>query len=343
MTAPLDTARLAKLLALASSPVDAEAVAAVRRAGALLKAAGQDWTDIANTLQAPASRPVQTEQPRPSPTTTDIFGGFDDWMERKEPGWKAKQAAERAERLRREAEEHDAVVAKYGSADAALAPCERERLVAAALGDLVTRQPAPHERWTDTIGTIRYSGDFISPNKVSPEVWRAIESAYPLPATIADALAELEYWRGREREMLAALKFPSIDAALDLVACGRMERVRLLAEAEIEAQTFADLVARLDYHASLDFDCDQTERAIFRDLRRLAAERVQCGQHGADDIPSVAAVQVGHPARASDRRAAVLAMLSNSNTANLSDREIARRVGCSPSTVGALRRKVGRQ
>lgn len=343
MTARLDTAKLGKLLALASSPVDAEAVAAVRKAGALIKAAGQDWTDIANTLQAPASRPVQTEQPRPSPTTTDIFGGFDDWMERKEPGWKAKQAAERAARLRREAEEHEAVVAKYGSVDAALAPCERERLVAEALGDLVIKQPAPHQRWTNSIDdTIGHCCDFISADKVSPEVWQAIESAYRLPATIAEALAELDYWRTREREMFAAAKFPCCDSMLDLVACGRMERVRLLAEGEIEAKTFADLLLRLDYNERLDCQCDRVEAAIFRDLRRLAAENVQYGQNSVDDIPAGVSVQSGRPARASDRRAAVLAMLSDLDTSAWSDRAIARACGVSPSTVGALRRKAVR-
>ena len=58
----------------------------------------------------------------------------------------------------------------------------------------------------------------------------------------------------------------------------------------------------------------------------------------ANRIPQVRHTPVAH--RASDRRAAVTSILLSAVGADLSDREIAKRVGCSPTTVGTIRREL---
>jgi hypothetical protein len=55
---------------------------------------------------------------------------------------------------------------------------------------------------------------------------------------------------------------------------------------------------------------------------------------------SDASVQTEQHATARDRRAEVIRLLSNFNGPALSDREIARRVGVSPRTVGNIPRRL---
>ena len=328
-TSMLDIPKLAKVLALASSGHDGEALAALRKANTILKSAGMSFTDVAERLKSSSAASVQFgHSPRSPQPQSGGFANFDDWMEQKEPGWKAQQAEKRAAQARERAAYRASVLEKFGSAEAAIAPCRRERLLREALGPLVSNMDEPYARWTDCIGAIRHCGDFFDFEKVPPAVWAAIEGAFPMPTTIAEAHAEHESWREREREIEAALNWNTGDTALDLVCYGRMERVHRLLEHELPARDLPELLFRSRYYRSLNSQCDRIEKALHRDLERLAAEPASKSD----------AVQSEQPRTASARRRAVLDMLTNPGTTTLSDREIGRRVGVSPSTVGALRR-----
>ncbi|KAA0573323.1 hypothetical protein FZ983_30380 [Azospirillum sp. B21] len=256
--------RFAKVLALASSDHDGEALAALRKARDMLKAAGKTFSDVI-AEEAPV---VVYAQPT-APTFTDIFTGFEDRMEEMEPGWKAKRAAEQAERTRKRAAYRKAVIEKYGSAEAAVAPCWREQKVRAALGSLITPCEQPWARWTHHIENIGHCGDFFGFKEVSQQVRAAIETAYTLPTTIQDAHAEYEAWREREREIEAAENWQTGDTALDLAAYGRMERVRMLLETELPARDLSDLLFRSRYYRALECQDDRIEAAIHRDLESL--------------------------------------------------------------------------
>ena len=342
----LDAERFAKVLALASSNMDGEALAALRKANAMLQSAGMSFIDIAERLKEGRPAAVHyehTASPPQAPTFADIFAGYDDRMEEKQPGWKAKQAAERAERDRKRVEFRKGVLEKYGSEEAALAPCWREQALRRALGPLVVDRDEPWSRWADNVGGLGYCGDFSGFERVPPQVKVAIETAYPLPTTVQEAHAEHEAWREREREMDAALNWNSGDTALDLVGYARMERVRMLLETELPARDWADVLFRSRYYRGLEFQCDRIEGAIHNDIERLVREfgpaSGQVGAHPSN--PNT--VQSEHPRSTSARRRAVIEFLSNPDTSELSDREIARRVGVSPSTVGNLRRRHSKQ
>ena len=330
MTAAVDFEKLSKVLALAGSDQDGEALAALRKAGGMLKAAGLSFTDLGQKLKAGPAQTVQTGQAQHSPQPqSNGFPNFDDWMEKKEPGWRAQQADKRAAKSREQAVYRAAVLEKYDSAEAAIGPCWRETQLRKALGSLVSNMVEPYARWTDHIGAIRHCSDFFGFEKVPSAVRAAIEGAFPMPTTIAEALAEYERWREREREIEAALNCNAGDTAPDLVCFGRMELVRMLLEYELPARDLSDLLFRSRYYRSLQSQCDRIDEALHRDLERLAAAP-----------PSNLDTSAAPPSTASARRRAVLDMLSNPNTAALSDREIARRAGVSPSTVGALRKAV---
>jgi hypothetical protein len=121
-----------------------------------------------------------------------------------------------------------------------------------------------------------------------------------------------------------------VGVELGLAAEARWTIIRGLFEHEMPIRTLDDLHVRLTFAAESEDNPDpETIVSILDAFERLVI--------GTDATASP--VQSGHPARASDRRAAVLDMLSNADTAGWSDRAIARACGVSPTTVGVLRRK----
>jgi hypothetical protein len=340
MTAVLDLDKLAKVLALAGSNHDGEALAALRKASGMLKAADMTFVDIGERLKGPAA--VQFGQAQHSPAgpsfadIADIFAAMDDQIEAREPGWKAKCAAEREAKNRERAAYRKAVLDKYGSKEAVIAPCWREQRLRDSLGPLVVNQDDPCSRWTASIDGNGDFYSFYSSEKISDRVRRAIEGAYELPSTINGAYAEYQEWREREKELDAALNWNTGNTALDLVCYARQECVRALFETEIVASDIHDVLFRSHYISTLEIHCDWVEAAILRDLEHLARSPAVPSRPEPSKSDSV---QSGHPQTASERRQTVIDLLSKMDTAGLPDREIARRAGVSPSTVGAMRRK----
>ena len=345
MTATVDFERLSKVLALAGSDQDGEALAALRKAGGMLKAAGLSFTDIAGRLKAPATVKFEhihwppPQQPKPKPKPKGYTVGGMTWESREVyEAYCAWQVAQREAERARYAPQRAAVLEKYGSELAAIARDPREQALHDAAAPWLVGPHAPDAgyghltgRWHDSMGGWkRY--DF-GKHPVA-ECRAAIEAALPLPRTIREARDEARDWDERNDEICHALEVWG-DEQLDLPASYRREMVRRLYEIELPIRTLDDLHIRLQYAVEADTK-DDVCRAAPSNLDGF--ERLIMS--GASVPPRHAeSVQSGHPHTASARRRAVLDMLSNPDTATLSDREIARRAGVSPSTVGALRRK----
>ena len=125
----------------------------------------------------------------------DIFDRKEDAADR---SWKAEQAARRRAKIVAWTIRRAALIAKYGSIDAATAPCERERLILAAVARW--RTVRDNLRWTHALDGWQNSA-FTARGKAPAHVIEAIEQAYPLPTTFAQAKAEHDYWTERNQEL----------------------------------------------------------------------------------------------------------------------------------------------
>ena len=220
-----------------------------------------------------------------------------------------------------------AVLWRYGSLEAAtqLTPIER------AVNDAVKRfrggaKAVAQGRHADYPG--RNACDRVPKDGDDAD---AVRAAWPLPSTLSEARAELDLWHDREQYLRAVWLDPRDITRLSRACELRWDIVRDLLRTGLRAQSLADVLVRqrwLINSGSFDAEIDN---AVLADLEHL------CGLQ--------AAVQTGQAVQpashtASQRRNQVLALLSNMDTAALSDREIARRVGCSPQTVSNHRRRM---
>ena len=119
-------------------------------------------------------------------------------------------------------------------------------------------------------------------------------------------------------------------------AHGRWEIVRDLLEAGLRVRTINDVLIRQRHFVGREYNMPNVEEAVLADLEVLAEMA---------KTPPESAVQTGHVHNgqretATQRREEVIRLLSNLDTVALSDREIARRVGVSPQTVGNIRRRL---
>lgn len=133
-------------------------------------------------------------------------------------------------------------------------------------------------------------------------------------ANLRAALAEQEDWRAQAAGRIARLERErgEQDARLQ----------RLAAEAEDARQTLAAAHQEL-LRVRMQLAEVDSERRRLRQLLERAGSAAPAWRHNAD------------------KRAAVLLLLSDPAMATLSDREIARRAGVSPQTVGNIRRDEG--
>jgi hypothetical protein len=312
---PTDVERLLKIWALTDSPNAGEAAAARGKAAALLARCGRTVADIPDLLSAKAKA---APEPEPGGFTFYDINNPDHMAARAENDRKNRSA-----RARKEAPEREAVISRYGSIDAAIALCAREVLVREAVNARRVPCDPPHQRWTKSLESGRYSD-------LPPHLRKALSDAYPLPSTIAEAGAEYDYWEQRDHDLGLVLE-DTTNTQLDLCADGRREIVRGLLETGLRARSLHDVLIRQRYVVNLEYSAPEIGRAVLEDLQHLAKLSGPARQQP---------VQSGHArTTATDRRAEVIRLLSNADTARLSDREIARLVGVSPQTVGNIRRK----
>lgn len=329
----LDLAKLGKVLALVDSSNEGEAAAAIESARRLLARDGKRFADLALML-------MDMDRRGPPPGTAEAAPAAPPPPPPPAPA-SPHRADYRSRRARTAPLDAQSIMARHGGREAVLAPCSREKLLRAAVARWSQFQEPPNERWTHSLsGWTRTS----LPRHMPPEVKRAVEGAYSLPTNVAGALAELEYWERRGQEIAAVQGQDQFNddmdptSQLDLPAYARAIVIRRLVEHGLRASTIQDALARAEYWRAHSGRGSWVEAAILADLRHLASmDRVTHDQDGA-------ATSIGQPTHfrtASERREEVMRLLADPATAALPDREIARRVGVSPQTVGNLRRRVG--
>lgn len=122
-------------------------------------------------------------------------------MEKKEPGYKARAAAERATKAREQATYRASLIKRYGGEAAAKAyRSPMEQAVNDAAAPFVTKVhkssdgsvwPTALDGWTGAHGS----------NAPPARVSAAIRRAWPMPTTLTEALAEYEAWEERDKEI----------------------------------------------------------------------------------------------------------------------------------------------
>jgi len=244
-----------------------------------------------------------------------------------------------------------ALLAEFGSEAAILRPTLRERDLHSAAAMLTVRgQPGSQP------SLMGWTGGRAA--DMPPEVRSEIGAAVRLPLTVSGTLEELVCWRRRLKVL--ALFQGEADPPLWLKA-----RLAILEQRldTLPPQSRADIVARLRWvleTMTSELDPDEAAR-----LARLRVDLDECVASGLLEVsaepevplpmePEPGTVQIGHPTEAApqvsdpsprtgaEKRRAILELLQAGAEAvgaePLTDREIARRVGCSPQTVGNVRK-----
>jgi len=319
----LDIEKFRKVYALVTGgATDGERAAAKARASKIAERAGMTLSDAVSKLDAPKP--------------PNFFEGWDDWREEKEPGYKAKKAQENATRQDRYASRRSEILQQFGTVKAALDPNAQEQLLMRAAMPFITKW----HTFIDVCGTKRkvaskfanISDNFFKISDVDPDAVTAIKTAFPFPETICGAFDELKAWDALNRDR--AHFYNHHEYYFDLPIELRVELLREVLRSQPVA-SWDDLETRFHYKSyawqqqwidERDFE-DKEWARLFADIRIL---------RNAVEPSAPGTVQTGHRTNA-DKRAAVLSMLDTSP--ELSDREISRRTGVSPQTVGNWRRR----
>jgi hypothetical protein len=258
----LDLIRLGKLLSLAGSDNEREATAAIRKLKQQLSSQGLSFTDLGQRLIAQAGH--RSDGGRRPPAREPAANSFADeagvvWPSREAyEKYQAAAAARRENDWRKTETERSAVIARYGSREAALARSDREQILHDAVADLLVR----HDPDTDPPGRWHASLDGWDRSLLHPSaaVLARIEHAFPLPNTLRQAKDEFEYWKRRSNELEMLLGRPG-DTQLDLPAICRARRVQALYERELPIRSIDDLHLRLQFSANPEW-ADDTGEAL---------------------------------------------------------------------------------
>ncbi|UVV67029.1 winged helix-turn-helix domain-containing protein [Brucella anthropi] len=319
----LDIEKFRKVYALVTGgATDGERAAAKARASKIADRAGMTLSEAASKLDTPKK-----------PKTANFFEGFNDRMEAKYPGWKAREAAARAERENERLRKCRELLKEFGSEDAIFAATEQEHLLRATLEPLAEWSEYSNSSSTYISG---YAG--WTCREPTPKLWEALARAYPLPTDIQGVWAEYRYWRHLsgaryafdsyyETPIWVRAREAALEHFLDTIPARNADgfRTRLLWLEELNGRDYSRDVhedAALISTLRADFDALSSAGNLFTT--------------GAPDAPLRGTVQTGRRTNA-DKRAAVLSMLDTDP--DLSDREISRRTGVSPQTVGNWRRR----
>lgn len=300
----LDMGKLRKVQALMhGGKTEGERQVARSKAETLAAKAGRALQEALSRLDTPS-------QPQPG----NIFAGFDDWMEAKEPGWKVEQAARRADREATRLARCRELLAEHGSEEAVFAPTDIEVTLRDALAPMA-----------DPENTLWGYRDFKAGTPTAA-MWGAMAKAARLPRTVPEAWAAYQELEARQDARCA---FSPDYTPHAWEEAWRSDLEHLLDN--LSTPSVQGIMARLDW---MDFLANRDfSRGIDRDKEVLAALRA--------DFEAIAAgVQTGQPkaSRSAERKAQVRDLLKREPS--LPDREIARRVGCSPQTVGNWRRRL---
>lgn len=274
----LDIVRLGKLLSLAGSQNESEAIVALRKMREHLDSEGLTFTDLGQRLigQAPRAQSSRAKEPEAA-IFTDESGVK--WPSRDSyDKHQAAVAARRETEWRQTEDEREEVIARYGSREAGLARNPREQLLHDAVADFLrplTPDLDPPGRWHASLdGWDR--GSFGPP---SDRVVTRIEQAFALPTTLREAKEEFDEWKTRSHELEMLMGRPD-DSQLDLPAFYRAQRVQALYEHELPIRSIDDLHLRLQFTVDPEWS-DDTGRALPEILQ--AFEALVVSPAGAED------------------------------------------------------------
>ncbi len=200
-----------------------------------------------------------------------------------DPGAMSRAARARRSQTGRENAERAAVIARYGSLEAAISPSPIETMFVSAAAHLADDMPqwgpetpvspsqeAEADPWAPLAGWS------VPWHEIPPALMQAVTAACPLPASVADARAEALTWeqRRREREILA--EGPG-KAALPTACAARHRLVEDAWRRDLPVRNGAEFEARLDYWASRGGDDGAGYGVLLLDWRRLGSLLVPAG------------------------------------------------------------------
>jgi hypothetical protein len=187
----------------------------------------------------------------------------------------------------------------------------------------------------------------------------ALRAALPLPKTMDDALAELKRWTTlRDDRQFVRRAYRQASQDEDVMPEPVLQRMKVLADLvqfELVLTNIEDLMKRVSFQMAAEKGQQVSGtiglEAVLRDLEAIRQERMieteglktHIRQSTADRVPDQAQTtgsQRGGQRTATERRAAVEAILRSSESQNMTLREIASRVGVSPATVLNIRRRM---
>lgn len=334
----LDIDKFAKVHRLMTEgATQGERAAAQDRAEALARRAGMTVDQAASKVDARSA-----EKP------ANPFAGFADWMEEREPGWKAQEARKHAARAAAKAKRRADLLRRHGTAEALFDRTPIEEALFQAVTPFAKRSRHPDwvgEREVWFTNEIDGAGEFEFLRKASPDAISAVRNAWPMPPDLEGLLVESRMWRQLSDDRQA---FIESEYRLNLEDEARIEVI----EHELDTRPvtcWADMQARFDWER-FKFErqwIDPTEnreegilprlRQDFAILRKLYEAPAQ---NGRDQGDSQGRSEREHPSirrTNADKQRDVLSMLDAEP--DLSDREVARRCGVSPQTVGNWRKK----
>ncbi|SFJ61600.1 winged helix-turn-helix domain-containing protein [Aerobium aerolatum] len=310
----LDTDKFRKVYALVTGGVtEGERAAAKARAEVMAAKAGMTLKQAVSSLD------------KMEPKTAS--GGFADFF-KSDPFFKA-QADERA---RKDAIKREKVLKRYGSVRAVFEPTPQELALRDAITPISVLMPyacvSGIQRTYTAVLDGEMAGDFM---KGTDRVKAAVWSAIPMPSNLGDALDEIKVWNQIrwDRDLFSGYGGYQPDAEVEVRT--RLIEDFLNTEPVRSWQDMESRFAWISYEWQSQW-LDPTERED-PTMDRLEADFVTL--RNVYDRPA-APVQSGRRTNA-DKRADVLSMLDANP--DLSDREIARRVGVSPQTVNNWRHR----
>ncbi|CAO4174976.1 helix-turn-helix domain-containing protein [Methylorubrum extorquens] len=309
-----DLATFAKVRALHDSTTNAgEKASAAARMTVLARKAGMTVDEAVSKLDIAEPIPRTAAQ-----AAADAFKEFFNSPEMR---------AQRAEREQERAKRRAAALAEYGSEDAVFADTERESGLRTACSPLLVWDTRPEWKGSYTLGNW---SDHGGPDTMPPAVREAVTNGWPMPATVAAAWVEYT----------AAEAIEDARYAFDenYTPHRWVEARHYVLEEMLDthpAYSLNDLRVRMAWLEYLSRK--EVQWTHKNDLLRFATLRADIERMGVRlREQGAAGVQSGHSHRLSrvERRVAISELLSE----GLSDREVARRLGISPTTVGAARR-----